>query len=250
MERYQSIHKAIDGTYVYQMKEGGIFSKGGPKIEKVPGTPKEALSSDLMSFMEKRRCQKFFTYVANYDPKNPKTFEGMDLKTLNFKALIKKFDLEDNTVDFLGHAVALYTNDDFINRPAIECIKKIKVYMDSVGRYGDSPFIYPVYGLGGIPEGFSRMAAVNGSTFMLNADVDEFIIQDGNVVGMKSAKVKELMGLDQINCKMLICDPSYLVKTPLNTKLQKIGRVVRCICIVDHPIPHTKDVPSIQIIIP
>jgi len=38
------------------MKEGGIFSKGGPKIEKVPGTPKEALSSDLMSFMEKRRC--------------------------------------------------------------------------------------------------------------------------------------------------------------------------------------------------
>ncbi len=29
--------------------------------------------------------------------------------------------------------------------------------MDSHGRYGDSPFIYPVYGLGGIPEGFSSM---------------------------------------------------------------------------------------------
>lgn len=22
--------KSIDGTYVYQMKEGGVFSKGGP----------------------------------------------------------------------------------------------------------------------------------------------------------------------------------------------------------------------------
>lgn len=27
--------KSIDGTFVYQMKEGGMFSKGGPKIEKV-----------------------------------------------------------------------------------------------------------------------------------------------------------------------------------------------------------------------
>jgi Rab GDP dissociation inhibitor len=31
--------KSIDGTYVYQMKEGGFFSKGGGVIEKVPATP-------------------------------------------------------------------------------------------------------------------------------------------------------------------------------------------------------------------
>ena len=50
--------------------------------------------------------------------------------------------------------------------------------MDSIGRYGDSPFIYPIYGLGGIPEGFSRMAAVNGGTFMLNADIDEVLFDE------------------------------------------------------------------------
>jgi Rab GDP dissociation inhibitor len=38
------------------MKEGGIFSKGGPKIEKVPATASEALKSDLMGMFEKRRC--------------------------------------------------------------------------------------------------------------------------------------------------------------------------------------------------
>lgn len=57
--------------------------------------------------------------------------------------------MEPNTVDFVGHAVALYTNDGFLERPAIETIDKIKLYMDSIGRYGDSPFIYPIYGLGG-----------------------------------------------------------------------------------------------------
>lgn len=56
------------------MKEGGIFSKGGPKIEKVPATASEALQSDLMGMFEKRRCQKFLSYVANYDPKNTKTY--------------------------------------------------------------------------------------------------------------------------------------------------------------------------------
>lgn len=69
--------------------------------------------------------------------------------------------------------------------------------MDSIGRYGDSPFIYPIYGLGGIPEGFSRMAAVNGGTFMLNADVDEVLFDEtGKVCGLKSEKVKELMGIE------------------------------------------------------
>lgn len=33
-----------------------MFSKGGPKIEKVPANDKEALSSDLMGLFEKRRC--------------------------------------------------------------------------------------------------------------------------------------------------------------------------------------------------
>lgn len=48
--------KAIDGTYVFQMKEAGMFSKGGGKIEKVPATASEALKSDLMGMFEKRRC--------------------------------------------------------------------------------------------------------------------------------------------------------------------------------------------------
>ncbi len=43
--------KSIDGTYVLMNKEGGFFSKGGLKISKVPGTPSEALKSDLMGML-------------------------------------------------------------------------------------------------------------------------------------------------------------------------------------------------------
>ena len=86
--------------------------------------------------------------------------------------MFEKYGLETNTIDFLGHAVALFTDDSFLEKPCIDVIKKIQLYIDSAGRYGNSPFIYPIYGLGGIPEGFSRISAVNGGTFMLNTDIE------------------------------------------------------------------------------
>jgi len=53
---------------------------------------------------------------------------------------------------------------------------------------------------------------------------------------------------------MVICAPSYALKTGLGSKVKAIGKVIRCICIMDHPIEKTgskgKEVPSVQIIIP
>jgi len=241
--------KPIDGTYVFQMKEGGMFSKGGATIQKVPSNDKEALHSDLMTFWEKKNCRNFFIFVQKYNPKDPKTYDGLDLFKQPFSAVVKKFDLAINTVDFIGHAVALYTNDEFLTRPAIEAIDKIKLYMDSIGRYGDnSPFIYPIYGLGGIPEGFSRMCAIFGGTFMLNKDIDKVLFDaDGKVCGVQS-------GTEICKTKMLICNPTYAINTGLTNKVKSIGKVIRCICIMDHPIPGTgpkgKEISSVQIIIP
>ena len=122
--------------------------------------------------------------------------------------MFEKYGLETNTIDFIGHAVALYADESFMEKPAVEIIKKIQLYMDSMGRYGNSPFIYPIYGLGGIPEGFSRISAVNGGTFMLNTDIDEVLIEDGKVVGVKG---KEGIAY----CSTVICDPTYAIKCGL-----------------------------------
>lgn len=209
--------KCIDGTYVYQNKKAGIFSSGGPKIEKVPANDKEALKSDLMGLLEKRRCKNFFVYISNYDPKDVNTYKGYDLKIMSMRQLLNKFELEPNTIDFIGHAVALYNNDLFLDKPAIDCVEKIKLYMDSIGRYGDSPFIYPVYGLGGIPEGFSRMSAIQGGTFMLNTDIDKIVYnENGKVVGVQS-------GEQIAKCKLVVCDPTYALKTGNANLVKKVG---------------------------
>lgn len=61
------------------MKEGGFFSKGGPMIAKVPANDKEAIKSNLLGWNEKRKARNFFIYIQNWDPKDPKTWKGMDL---------------------------------------------------------------------------------------------------------------------------------------------------------------------------
>jgi len=138
--------------------------------------------------------------------------------------------------------VALYTNDSFLSRPAIELIRKIQLYMDSMGK-NPSPFIYPIFGLGGIPEGFSRISAVNGGTFMLNTDINEILFEDGKVVGVKGPQ-------GTAKCNTVICDPTYALRCGLKDRVKLEDKIIRCICILDHPIPGTENIPSVQIILP
>lgn len=154
--------------------------------------------------------------------------------------MYKKYSLEGNTVDFLGHAVALYVDDSYMKQPAIEAIDKMQLYLESIGRYGDSPFLYPIYGLGGLPEAFSRLCAIHGGTYMLNTPVDEILFDEaGKVTGIKS-------GEQTATAPLVICDPSYVSEDRIAAK----GKVIRAICIMNHPIPGTNDAQSIQIILP
>ncbi|KAI9099332.1 GDP dissociation inhibitor [Phlyctochytrium arcticum] len=220
--------RQIAGSYVY--RDG--------RISKVPSNQTEAVSSPLMGIFEKRRAKKFFEFVQAYDFNNPATHQGLDLATVPMSEVYRKFGLEAGTQDFLGHALALHLDDNYINQPAKETYERICLYMNSMARYGKSPYIYPLYGLGELPQGFARLSAIYGGTYMLNKKIDEIIYEDGKVVGVKSegetAKTKAVIG-----------DPSYFTD-----KVKKVGQVVRAICILTHPIPNTADADSIQIVIP
>ena len=158
----------------------------------------------------------------------------------------KAFKLEETTQLFTGHALALYLDDDYLQRPALEMVERVKLYAYSVSRYGNSPYIYPKWGLGGLPEGFSRRCAVHGGVYMLNVDnKSNFIEQiefdsNGRVCGVTSDG-------QTAKCDQVIADPSYFIGTD---KIKCVGEVARCICILSHPIPNTNNADSTQIIIP
>ncbi|XP_015433974.1 PREDICTED: LOW QUALITY PROTEIN: rab GDP dissociation inhibitor beta [Dufourea novaeangliae] len=197
-----------------------------------------ALSSDLMGLFEKRRFRSFLIWVQNMQEDKRETWDGFDPFNNSMSALYNKFNLDKNTQDFTGHALALYRDDDYISQRAITTIRRIKLYSDSLARYGKSPYLYPMYGLGELPQGFARLSAIYGGTYMLDKPIDEIVVKDGKVVGVRS-------GDEVAHCKQVFCDPTYVPD-----RVQKVGQVIRCICLLDHPIPGTGDALSTQIIIP
>ena len=52
------------------------------------------------------------------------------------------------------HAVALHSSDTYLREPAAPTVAKIKLYNDSLQRFSGtrSPYIYPLYGLGELPQ--------------------------------------------------------------------------------------------------
>ncbi|GMH32671.1 hypothetical protein BSKO_00505 [Bryopsis sp. KO-2023] len=223
--------KAVDGSYVYN--SGSVC--------KVPATDMEALKSSLMGFFEKRRARKFFVYVQNYREDNPATHQDLDLKRMTMADLYKYFSLEASTIDFIGHALALHQDDKYMSQPALPTVLKVALYHDSLMRFEGtrSPYIYPKYGLGELPQAFARLSAVHGGTYMLSKSDAKVIYDDsGKATGVES-------GGELAKCKFVVGDPSYF-----EGKVKKIGQVVRAMCILSHPIPNTDNAHSAQIILP
>lgn len=173
---------------------------------------------------------------------------GLDVANCTMKDVYDKFGLEDGTRDFIGHAMALYLDDAYINAPGVapEAIERIRLYGNSVARYGKSPYIYPLYGLGELPQGFARLSAIYGGTYMLNTNVDEVLYENGAAVGIKAT----MTGVEpemkfETKAKMILGDPSYFPN-----KVKVTGHVLRAICVLKHPLAGTQDADSAQLIIP
>ncbi|KAJ9162294.1 Rab GDP dissociation inhibitor [Coniochaeta hoffmannii] len=234
--------KQVAGSYVQQ--------GAGPKatVAKVPSDAAEALRSPLMGIFEKRRMKSFIEWVGQFNPNDPATHKGLNMTQCTMKEVYDKFGLEATTKDFIGHAMALYHNDAYIDEKgrAPEAIERIKLYGNSVARYGKSPYIYPLYGLGELPQGFARLSAIYGGTYMLNTKVEDIQYENGKATGIKAT----MTGIEppmtfETKAKMIIGDPSYFPD-----KVKVVGHVLRAICILKHPLEKTNDADSCQIIIP
>ncbi|KAG6832278.1 Rab GDP dissociation inhibitor alpha [Tricholoma furcatifolium] len=241
--------KQIAGSFVYRDK----------KISKVPSNEAEAVKSPLMGLFEKYRAKSFFEFVQKWNELGkPDIYQNLNLTTskngglepASMNDVYLKFKLEPGTQDFIGHAMALHLDDDYITKPARQTIERILLYTSSIARFSNSPspYIYPLYGLGELPQSFARLSAIYGGTYMLDKAIDEIVTDsDGKFVGVKS-------GAEVVKAKQVIGDPSYFGAGKESEggalRVIEVGKVVRAICFLKHPIPGTNDSDSVQIIIP
>lgn len=229
--RYISF-KQIAGSYVYR---NGI-------VAKLPSNNTEALKSSLMGMFEKRRMKKFLEFITNYKEEDITTHCKIDLNKSNMRDVYENFNLENGTKDFIGHGMALWSNDDYLDKPAKLTYERILLYINSITKYGKSPYIYPMYGLSELPQGFARLSAIYGGTYMLDTPIEKVLYYEDDSKKFRGIVTRE----GTAEAPIIISDPSYfpdLVK-------KNAQRIIRAICILDHPIPNTNNLDSIQLIIP
>jgi len=239
--------KSIGGSYVFNAEKGSIVE--------IPMTAKQAWNTSLLSLAGKKRFGDLLSFVNSVDIDDEATWKASGL------GWSKKFDLVNDTpesmfsyfkipsagVEFVGHCVCLYPNDNYLkakNGALKDAIKRMKLYISSVLLYPEttSPYLYPMWGLGGLSEGFARLGAVHGGAFMLRRDVDEILYNDDGTVRGVTSKGETAF------CKQIICDPSYLIGTD---KVKHAGFIARAIFILDGVAPGTCDGDtSAQIIFP
>ena len=213
--------KAVDGSFVVRDK----------RVHKVPANDLEALKSPLMGLFEKRRARSFFIFVQDYVSEDPRTWQGLDLRRMPMRAVFDHFGLDEGTTDFIGHSLALQQTDEYMSQAALPTVLAIQMYAHSMARFGGgSPYIYPLYGLGELPQAFARLSAVYGGTYMLNKpDCEPVFDDEGRVCGVRS-------GEETARAKLVVGDPSYF-----KGKTRRTGQVARAMCLMSHPIPNTGD---------
>lgn len=189
-------------------------------LDIVPGSRADIFTKK-MSIVEKRLIMKFMTQCVEYDKEE--SGEMNDFKEFpeegKFINLMKQQRLTDNLIHYILHSMCMGNETTTFK----EGIERIRTYLTSIGRYGNTPFLFPMYGCGEIPQCFCRLSAVFGGIYCLGQEV-----RDVKVVGAEEEQVVSLIFDDKsITAKKLVHGlDSNVLETPILHEFMSRGILI------------------------
>ncbi|KAL3188438.1 hypothetical protein MRX96_003417 [Rhipicephalus microplus] len=122
---------------------------------------------------------------------------------------------------------------------APKALKSVQKFLESLGRYGNSPFLASLYGSGELPQCFCRLCAVYGGIYHLQRGPGALLLnEDGACIGIVSNGRR-------FNCRWVVMGASYA--PPEMVSSRDIQRVSRAIVISDESI-HPADKEQITLL--
>ncbi|XP_035989104.1 rab proteins geranylgeranyltransferase component A 1 isoform X2 [Fundulus heteroclitus] len=165
-------------------------------VEQVPCSRADVFASRQLSVVEKRKLMRFLTSCME------ETEEQTAYNGRPYLEFLRDQQLGESLQHFLLHSIAMVTEDT----PTEEGLASTRHFLRCLGRYGNTPFLFPVYGLGEIPQCFCRMSAVFGGIYCLRHSVHCLIVdKDTN----RCKAVIDSRG-QRISCSHVVVENSYL----------------------------------------
>ncbi|KAJ3447508.1 rab gdp dissociation inhibitor alpha [Anaeramoeba flamelloides] len=221
----------------YKMVENiSIFTE--KKMLRVTSLLKNLLKMKGLGILEKRRVKKFFDFLDQIKNNENNSSKRYELNETPFETIVKTHNMAKVSRNMIGFGLALSTNSNYNQEPAINTINRISTFRRSEEKYEESPFLFPIYGL-------------NELTTSLVRDIESkqgIILLKKKIGSIKRDTEKRIVGLEInnkiIKCKQLITSAEYFPN-----KIKSTKQIIRCFCILDHKIPKI-DEDSSCIIIP
>ncbi|CAF2592267.1 unnamed protein product [Rotaria sp. Silwood2] len=174
------------------------------QLVNVPSSRADVFNSSDISLVGKRLLMKALM-----------NFSSMTIEDLNedenipFIEYLKKQKLNDARCHLIINSISMV---DY-NATTKEGVVKAKRYLDSIGRYGNSPFLYPLYGNGEMSQCFCRLCAVFGGTYFLRFPLAGFTIDSSanQCSGVVATTGERFRAKDAV-----ICNNSFMESTSSN----------------------------------
>ena len=121
--------------------------------------------------------------------------------------------------------------------PCLQGLKSTKKFLCSLGRFGNSPFLWSMYGSGELPQAFCRLCAVFGGTYFLGKRIDGIILKENNIKGI-------ITNGQRISCSHFVIGTSNCPKSLMDKCNLQIEEVTlnRKICLLSESVlPHERE---------
>ncbi|XP_020767648.2 rab proteins geranylgeranyltransferase component A 2 [Odocoileus virginianus] len=206
------------------------------KVEQVPCSRADVFNSKELSMVEKRMLMKFLTFCLDYE-QHPEEYQAFT--QCSFSEYLKTKKLTPSLQHFILHSIAMTSESSCTT---VDGLKATKNFLQCLGRFGNTPFLFPLYGQGEIPQCFCRMCAVFGGIYCLRHKVQCL------VVDRESGRCKAIIDHlgQRINAKYFIVEDSYLSEETCSSVQYK--QISRAVLITDQSVLKTDSDQQISIL--
>lgn len=188
------------------------------RVEEVPCSRADVFSSNAISVVEKRMLMKFLTFCLDFEQQQDQ-YEGFEDKP--YCEFLQSRRLTPNLQHFIIDAIAMVKPET----ATVQGLKATQSFLQSLGRYGNTPFIWPLYGAGELPQAFCRMCAVFGGLYCLRRGASAVTVSEAD------RKCTGVISENQVlKCKWLIAEFSYVPEIFKKECTQFVSRAVFITC--------------------
>lgn len=190
-----------------------ILTMHNGNLQQVPCSRADVFSCKNVTVLEKRMLMKFLTFCKEFE-QHPDEYRGFEGRP--FLEFLESRQLSKNVEHYVLHAIAMVDG----TTPTLQALKSVQKFLDSLGRYGNSPFLASLYGSGELPQCFCRLCAVYGGIYHLQRGPSALLVsENGTCIGIVSNGRR-------FNCRWVVMGASYAPPEISSRDTQRVSRAI------------------------